>query len=150
MYIKPIICTQCGGTIKLEYLQKILTCPFCGTSFFTSYDSSNQKIPITESNEINTVPMDVNIERVKETVINISYVDLRPITLKHLTQEKENSEIEQNILQLIKFLSTLLLYLTSLYNRFNKCNYNYPFTNRCSENATISISLQNKEIRTTF
>lgn len=72
--IKPILCTQCGGTIQIKYPTSIIVCPYCGTNFSVEYNNAPSKSQqfFSEDNPIDVIITRDNSDIVKGFVSCLS------------------------------------------------------------------------------
>ena len=95
--IKPIICSQCGGNIQINYCSSFIVCPYCGTTFSVSYNGNGSgSFSIGGDN-----PIDVKMTTIPSKVIQISgvYNTLRCDykTVQQPEIQRMNSDVKSSI-----------------------------------------------------
>ena len=63
-YLKPAICTQCGGKLEVDPSQEAAVCPFCGTPFIVEKAINNYNT----INVNNTVHNTVHVQHGKKGI----------------------------------------------------------------------------------
>lgn len=101
--IKPIICSQCGGNIQINYCSSFIVCPYCGTTFSASYSGNNSGSFITGGDN----PIDVKMSKIQSKVIQIGGVYSTLENDYKIVQENEIQKMNSTVKSSVEFIRTL-------------------------------------------
>ena len=101
--IKPIICSQCGGNIQINYCSSFIVCPYCGTTFSVSYSGNNS----CSFNTGGDNPIDVKMSKIPSKVIQIGGVCFTLENNYKIIQDNEIQRMNSDIKSSVDFIRTL-------------------------------------------
>ncbi len=90
--IKPIICTQCGGSIKLNYCSSFISCPYCGTSFVANYSGGSSNYHSFSNDN----PIDISISETNSNIVELSFAGWN-ITYSKIINDVAFDRIDKSI-----------------------------------------------------
>lgn len=128
MKICPVICTQCNGQIPISSLDKVVTCPFCGTSFIVEYSEPTSQKEVFSTNSIDSKQIDIKIQKVNNPIVNFFI---------------ENDSYMDTINEQLIVLSTLSFYQKKEY--LFSCKSMFIFYSYESELTSIPSNIEAKQ-----